>query len=125
MAHRIQITLGEWVLTATFEDNDAANAIYGVLPLELPFQTWGDEIYFPVPVELKASGGNERVDVGDLAFWPPGKAFCIFYGPTPASMDERPCAASEVIVFGKIDGDATVLRGANAKTVRVEALLEA
>ncbi|MBZ0254521.1 hypothetical protein K8I31_00570 [bacterium] len=124
MAHRIKITLDGLMLTATFEDNDAANAIYGVLPIELPFQTWGDEIYFHIPVELNVTGGQEIVEIGDLAFWPPGKAFCIFYGSTPASIDERPCAASEVIVFGKIDGDATVLRSVKAKTVRIEALLD-
>lgn len=90
MAHRIKITLDGLMLTATFEDNDAANAIYGVLPIELPFQTWGDEIYFHIPVELNVTGGQEIVEIGDLAFWPPGKAFCIFYGSTPASLMSAP-----------------------------------
>ncbi|MDP8244509.1 MAG: cyclophilin-like fold protein [Candidatus Hinthialibacter antarcticus] len=120
MTHRVQITLGELQFTALFEENDAANAIYDVLPFDLPYQTWGDEIYCHIPVELKARGGVEIVKVGDLAFWPPGKAFCIFFGPTPASEDERPRAASEVIVFGRIEGDASALRGVKANTIRVE-----
>ena len=122
MAHRIKITLGDLKLTAVLEENKAANAIYNVLPFDLPYQTWGDEIYCHIPVELPKRGGVEIVEVGALAFWPPGKAFCIFYGPTPASADERPRAASEVIVFGRIEGDASVLRGVKATTILVEVL---
>lgn len=64
------------------------------------------------------------MEVGEIAYWPPGNAFCIFYGKTPASIDERPKAASAVAPFGRIGGDASVLRQAKAATIRVEKLEE-
>jgi len=68
---------------------------------------------------------SSNVEVGDLGYWPGGQAFCIFFGPTPVSTDDRPRAASPVNIFGRILGDATQLKAVkNAATVRVE-LLEA
>jgi hypothetical protein len=74
---------------------------------------WGDEIYFRIPEELDLAleDGQDVVEVGDLGYWPVGNAFCIFFGPTPASTDGRPKPASSVTVFGKILGDASELRG--------------
>jgi len=61
------------------------------------------------------------VEVGEIAFWPPGNAFCIFWGPTPASSGSQPMAASPVNVLGKIDGDATQFdRVSSGAQVRLE-----
>lgn len=117
---KIQITIGQTTLTATLADNETARSIIDALPFDLPFNTWGNEIYFAIPVKIDAPGEQEFVEIGDLAFWPPGQAFCIFYGATPVSTDERPRAASEVIVFGAIDGDATVLKNVKDKRIRIE-----
>jgi hypothetical protein len=72
----------------------------------LPYNVWGDEIYFSIRVYLDLEEGREIMELGELAYWPPGNAFCVFYGRTPASMDERPRAASAASPVGKIEGDA-------------------
>ena len=70
--------------------------------------TWGDEIYFSIPVKIRLESGQEIVDFGDLGYWPPGNAFCIFFGQTPMSNKDEIRAASAVIIFGKVVGDARV-----------------
>ncbi len=117
---RIKITLGDLILEADFYDNSTAKAIFETLPLEKPYNTWGDEIYFVIPLECEVENGREIVELGDIAYWPPGNAFCLFYGKTPASTDDRPRAASEVTLIGKIDGDATQLKSAKGKTIKIE-----
>jgi hypothetical protein len=84
-------------------------------------QTWGDEIYFAIPVKAKSESPREVVELGDLAYWPPGSAFCIFYGPTPASRGDEIRPASPVNVFGHVLGDPTVFKAVRSgTTVRVE-----
>ena len=119
---KIRIRVGETTLTATLEDNETARKIYDALPFDLPYNVWGDEIYFSIPVHLDLEEGREIMEVGELAYWPAGQAFCIFYGRTPVSHDERPRAASAVIPFGRIEEDATVLRRAKADKIQVEKL---
>ena len=82
----------------------------------MPGSTWGDEIYFGIPVKVAAESPQETVAMGDLAYWPPGSAFCIFFGPTPASRGQEIRPASEVDVFGRIDGDATVFKKVRSGT---------
>jgi hypothetical protein len=119
---KIKISIGDISLTANLNDSEIARQIYDALPFDLPFNVWGDEIYFSIPVHLDLEEGREIMEVGELAYWPPGNAFCIFYGRTPLSTDDRPRAASDVSPFGKIEGDATVLRGIRAGTIQVEKL---
>ena len=119
---KIKISVGNVSLTATLEDNETARGIYDTLPLDEPYDVWGDEIYFSIPVRLDLQEGRETMEIGELGYWPSGNAFCIFYGRTPVSTDEHPRAASAVSPFGKIDGDATVLRQARADRIRVEKL---
>ena len=93
------------------DDSSTAQAIGRALPLEGIVNRWGAEIYFEIPVRIaKAEEAREQVEVGEVGYWPPGHAFCIFFGKTPASLDERPRAASPVNIFGKVVGDPTVLR---------------
>ena len=91
-------------------DGPTAGAIWAALPISSPGNTWGDEIYFRINVQAEGENLNEVVDFGDLAFWPPGNAFCIFFGPTPASRGDEIRAASGVEVVGRITGDPAELR---------------
>jgi uncharacterized protein len=119
---RIRITVDSRSLEAELEDNQTAEAVAAILPIEASASVWGDEIYFEIPVILQeAAGARADVEVGTLAYWPPGRAMCIFYGRTPASVDDTPRAYSAVNVFGRVIGDATVLRGvSNGASVLVE-----
>lgn len=122
---KILISAGEITATAVLKDNPTADAVWKALPLEARANTWGDEIYFAIPVEIKeADDANEVVNKGELAFWPPGKAFCIFFGRTPASRNSEIRAASAVNVFGSVEGDATIFKkvphGAAIKVSKAE-----
>jgi len=105
---KIRITAGNVVATATLNDTATAEAIWNALPIEATVNTWGDEIYFGIPVHLDEEDGEAVVNMGDLGYWPPGHAFCIFFGRTPMSRGNEIRPASPVNVFGKVDDDATV-----------------
>jgi hypothetical protein len=110
MSLRIVIHAGELRLHAELYENETARAILDALPIEGRANRWGDEVYFSIPVQLDLmSDARDQMQVGELAFWPPGNAFCIFWGATPASEGSEPRAASKVNPFGKIEGDAWVL----------------
>jgi hypothetical protein len=105
----------------TDESPDTAKAIWEALPIEARANTWGDEIYFGVPVDADPENPREVVELGDLAYWPPGNAFCIFFGRTPASRGDEIRPASAVNVFGKLDGDPKVFKKVRSgETVRIE-----
>ena len=116
MARSIRITAGQVVATAELNDFKTAVAIWEALPIEAKADTWGDEIYFGIPVRAEADAAKEVVALGDLAFWPPGHAFCIFFGPTPASRGDEIRPASPVNVVGRVNGDATVFKKVRART---------
>ncbi len=91
-------------------NSHTAKKIYAALPLESKINRWGDEIYFDIPIESEIENGIEFLDEGSLAYWPPGNAFCIFFGLTPASTDNRPRAAGPVNLVGNIkDKDDLVI----------------
>ena len=92
------------------ENPETARAIWEALPIEARANTWGDEIYFSIPVEAGAENPREVVEMGDLGYWPPGKAFCIFFGRTPASRGDEIRPASPVNVFGKVSVDPRVFK---------------
>lgn len=118
---RVTITAGAVSVGAVLNASETADAIWEALPLEARANRWGDEIYFATPVRLGSEDGQEVVEVGDLAYWPPGNAFCIFWGPTPASRGSEIRPASAVNVLGRIDGDATVFSSVRSGvTVRIE-----
>ena len=98
-------------------DTGPARAVAAAMPIEAAANTWGDEIYFGIPVDVALESGQEVVDSGDLGYWPPGRAFCIFFGPTPASRGDEIRAASAVTVIGKLAGDATVFKQVGPGTV--------
>jgi hypothetical protein len=96
-------------------------AIWDALPIEGKANRWGDEIYFGTPVSVGPEQAQQTVNIGDVAYWPPGKALCIFFGPTPASAGKEPRAASPVNVFAKIVGDPLIFRRVkDGDRIRVE-----
>ena len=116
MTHSITITAGAVEVSAELNDTDAAESVWNALPISASGNTWGDEIYFRIPVAAEPEDLREVVDFGDLAYWPPGSAFCIFFGPTPASRGDEIRPASPVAVIGRITGDAAQLRQVSAGT---------
>lgn len=122
MADRIRITAGGVEVEAELLENDTARRIYDALPIEASGSTWGDEIYFTIPVDCDGEeDARAEVEVGDLGYWLAGSGFCIFYGRTPMSTGDNPVAASEVNVFGKVLGDPTLLRQVRSgDPVRIE-----
>ena len=123
MAQKITITAGDVSAEATLDDSDTAQAIAENLPIEASAQTWGDEIYFSIGINIDPEDPKPTVEMGDLGYWPPGTAFCIFFGPTPMSSGDEIRPASPVNVLGKIDGDPTVFKSvkAGAKVTITEA----
>ena len=103
----ILIAVGDLRITGELNQTLTAKKIAAALPFHTTFNTWGDEIYFSIPVETDLEEtAVEEVQMGDLGYWPPGKAFCIFFGPTPMSTDGKIVPASAVNIVGKVLGDA-------------------
>jgi uncharacterized protein len=124
----ILITCDTLILEANLYDTPTAGALYDALPFQGDANRWGDEIYFEIPCTLALEPeAREIVEPGELAYWPQGSAFCIFFGKTPASADDRPRAYSPVNVFGRITGDHGALRairqGTRVKVRRDEFVL--
>ena len=121
MPTNIVITAGSIRLEAELNDTFTAKAISNILPITAAANTWGDEIYFSMPITLELENGQEVVDLGDLGYWPPGGAFCIFYGLTPASRGDEIRPASAVTIIGKVQGDVTALKQTSVEQVVIEA----
>ena len=111
MAKQIKITADDVSARAELNETETARAIWEALPIEGRVNTWGDEIYFSIPVHLEAEKGQATVELGDLGYWAPGTAFCIFFGPTPVSRGDEIRPASPVTVVGRVLGDPTIFKG--------------
>jgi hypothetical protein len=107
---KIMITVEDLKMYAELNNSETTKKIWEALPIEANVQTWGDEIYFSIPVNIGLENAKAVVSEGDLGYWPPGNAFCIFFGPTAASHGEEIRPASPVNVFGKIIGDPKVFK---------------
>jgi len=120
--HKILIEFENFSLQARLNDSPTAQELLKQLPIEGRVNTWGEEIYFEIPVNMpQEPDAQEILSVGDLGYWPMGQAFCIFFGPTPVSTDERPRAYSPVNVLGTILGDSEALKSIkNQEIVRLE-----
>lgn len=110
MGRKIRIKAGNVEVVAELNETKTAQAVWDALPIKGHANRWGDEIYFSIPVRLEPEDPKEVVGMGDLGYWPPGTAFCLFFGPTPVSKGEEIRPASPVNIFGKIIGDAGVLK---------------
>jgi hypothetical protein len=109
--NKIKITAGDATAFAELNDSPTARAIWDALPIDARANTWGDEIYFGIPVKRgQEPDAREVVQMGELGYWPPGHAFCIFFGRTPASKGDEIRAASAVNIIGKVEGNARVFK---------------
>jgi hypothetical protein len=114
MAIPIRITAGDVEVTGELNDSDCSQAIAEALPIEAEASTWGEEIYFSVEVDCPGEEMQAAVELGDLGYWPPGSAFCMFFGMTPMSTADEIRPASPVMVIGKMEGDLDALKAVPA-----------
>ena len=107
---QIQISTGNLTLAATLNESETANQLWESLPITGRVQIWGDEIYFSIPLNVEEElGSQETVQAGTVAYWPPGSALCLFWGPTPISAPGEIRPASAVNVVGILDNDPNLL----------------
>lgn len=104
MSTSIEIQVGELILRGELTDTSCAGAIAQSLPIETPFNTWGEEFYFEIPVtaDLDETATSD-VEVGTIGYWPPGRALAIFFGRTPMSTTDKPVPASDVNLVGLLE----------------------
>ncbi|MGA2516414.1 MAG: cyclophilin-like fold protein [Thermodesulfobacteriota bacterium] len=110
MGKKIRILVSDVEVEAELNEEKTAQRIWEALPIEGKANLWGEEIYFAIPVKAGLEkGSREVVSAGELGYWPTGHAFCIFFGPTPASRGDEIRAASAVNIIGKVLSDPKVL----------------
>jgi len=107
---KIIFTSGSINIEGILNESETAEKIWSSLPLDSLVNTWGDEIYFSVPVDSELENSKEVVDLGDIGFWPPGNAICLFFGPTPISAEGEIRPASSVNIAGKLIGNLEELK---------------
>jgi hypothetical protein len=110
MANTITIKAGAIQVQAELNSTRTAKALLAILPFKAKVNTWGDEIYFDVPLNMEIEDGKQVVEMGDVAYWPDGPSLCLFFGRTPASRGHEIRAASPVTIVGRIIGDPKVLK---------------
>jgi len=109
MEKKIRILVSDLEVEAELNESKTAQLIWEALPIEAKANLWGEEIYFAIPVKAGLEqGSREVVSAGELGYWPTGYAFCIFFGPTPASRGNEIRAASAVNIIGKVSTDPKV-----------------
>ncbi len=102
----IVIKVGDLSLRGELFDTPSGRAVEEILPIKARINLWGDEFYFEVPLDIPPDETSTvDVQVGDMGYWPPGRALAIFFGPTPMSIDDKPVPASEVNRVGRILDD--------------------
>jgi hypothetical protein len=122
MGHEIVIRSGDIELQAELDETPTAEAVLDALPIGAQAQRWGEEIYFSIGLTCELeSDSRDVLQAGELGYWPPGTAFCIFWGPTPASQGDEIRAASAVNVIGRITGDLSSLGDVqDGRQIRIE-----
>jgi uncharacterized protein len=123
MSKKIMIVAEAVQMEAELNDSKTAALIWEALPIGAEVSTWGDEIYFAIPVKTGPENAVSVVQKGDLAYWPEGNCFCIFFGKTPASTDTEIKPASPVNLVGRLSGDPELWKKVAAdETIRLEAV---
>ena len=111
MTKKIKIKVGIHTFQAELYPTPTTEMILPNLPLKGKVHTWGEEVYFTIPLHIPSeSDARTIVEPGELGYWPAGNAFCIFFGRTPVSEGTEPRAYSPVNVFGKIMTDLSALK---------------
>jgi hypothetical protein len=116
----IIVTVDGREFAGVLEDGGAGAILAESLPIAARLSRWGEEYYGSVGVQIPEDAtAREIMEVGEIAYWPPGSALCIFFGPTPASTDDRPRAASPVVPLGRVTSPVDALKRLGA-TVSAE-----
>ncbi len=105
----IEIITEKYKFKAKLNNSDISEKLCGILPVKSIINRWGAEIYFSIPLYSKIENGQDVLEIGDIAYWPPGNCLCIFFGRTPASIGDEPRAADKVMVIGKLENFDTDL----------------
>jgi hypothetical protein len=126
LKNRVKISAGTVEAEAELDSSRTAQAIWSALPFSSTAHRWGNEVYFTIPVKLESESQKDVVETGDLGYWPPGSAFCIFFGRTPASRGNEIRPASPVNVFGKLTGSPEAFQKVKeSSAIKVERLVGA
>ena len=114
---RIRFDFGKLAFDAELLDTPTAKAILAALPMTSSALTWGEEVYFDVPVEVpREKGARAMVTPGEIAYWPEGPAIAIGFGRTPISQGEETRLASPCNIFGRALSDVKTLAAVKAGT---------
>ncbi len=121
---RIRISWPKGAVSATLDDTPTARGLVAALPVKAKAQTWGEEVYFELPVTAKLeSGAKQVVPPGTVCFWTEGSSLALPWGRTPVSEGAESRLVTRCNVLGKIDGDPRQLasvRSGDGITVSLE-----
>jgi uncharacterized protein len=106
--NKITMITGKFSITIKLNNTITSEKLLKILPISSRVNKWGNEIYFNIPLKSDMENGVEIVEVGTVAFWPPGSALCIFFGKTPASVGDKPQAVSPVTIVGEVTGEEAI-----------------
>lgn len=120
MKHSVQLELENSIIDLEIDDKFSPKTVDSFLkslPFSVDLNVWGEEIYSSSsPITISEENAKSPVELNDVAYWPTGKAICLFYGPTPIGVKEEITPASPVNVIGKIiSPDKSVLSIADGK----------
>ena len=121
---RIRISWSNGQMTAVLKDTPTARNLLNALPCESDAHTWGDEVYFSVPVESELEpDARQVVDPGTVCFWVEGQSLAIPFGPTPVSQGDECRLVTEVNVVGELEDDPQLLESVSeGETMRVDVI---
>lgn len=121
MATAVTISIAGVVFDAELNNSAIAGRVAQLLPLRVRMSRWGEEYYGSIGLGVdNEAGAIEVVEVGAIAYWPPGDALCFFFGPTPVSRGSEPRAASEVTVIGRFTSDNGLELSGLSGSIRAE-----